>query len=396
MKKQGCLEALAGEVPPLPAKASSPALFIIHYSLFIIHYSLFIIHYSFMESQFPIILVVDDIPANIKVLLGFLTDHNFNVLIAKNGYMALKIADTKLPQLILLDVMMPGIDGFETCRQLKANPKTQDIPVIFMTALSETMNKIKGFEVGAVDYVTKPFQQEELLARINTHLTIRQLQQQLQIQNAELETKHHLTLQLNAQLQHEIEERQKVEIALLKANTELQRLACIDSLTQIANRRRFDEYLQQEWRRTVREQTPLSLIMCDIDHFKCYNDTYGHQAGDDCLRQVAFEINQVLKRATDLVARYGGEEFVIILPNTPAAGALYVAQNIQKAILELKIVHSQSSVSDYVTLSMGVSSTTQSLFSPEALVTVADHALYEAKNQGRNRVVLFRKLELDD
>jgi diguanylate cyclase (GGDEF)-like protein len=346
-----------------------------------------------MESPFPIILVVDDIPANIKVLLGFLTANNFNVLIAKNGEMALKIAETKLPQLVLLDVMMPGIDGFETCKQFKANPKTQDIPVIFMTALSETVNKIKGFEVGAVDYVTKPFQQEELLARINTHLTIRQLQQQLQIQNAELETKHYLTLQLNAQLQHEIEERQKVEIALLKANAELQRLACMDSLTQIANRRRFDEYLQQEWRRTVREQTPLALIMCDIDYFKYYNDTYGHQAGDDCLQKVAFEINQVLKRATDLVARYGGEEFVIILPNTPAAGALHVAQNIQKAILELKIVHSQSSVSDYVTLSMGISSTTQSLFSPEALVTVADHALYEAKNQGRNRIILFGQPE---
>ncbi len=341
-----------------------------------------------MQTQSPTILIVDDIPANIKILLNFLIAHNFNVLVAKTGEIALKIIESKPPHLILLDVMMPGIDGFETCRRLKANPQTQDIPVIFMTALSETMDKIKGFQVGAVDYVTKPFQQEEILARINTHLTIRQLQQQLQLQHAVLKTQHHQTLQLNVQLQHEIEKREKVEVALREANEELQRLVCLDGLTQVANRRRFDEYLQQEWRRTVREQTPLSLILCDIDHFKLYNDTHGHQAGDVCLRQVASGIKSVLKRASDMVARYGGEEFVVILPNTSDQGAWHVARSIQQRILDLKIVHNQSPVHEYVTLSQGISSTCHSLFSPEALVTVADQALYEAKRQGRNRIIM--------
>jgi diguanylate cyclase (GGDEF)-like protein len=345
-----------------------------------------------MQTQSPTILIVDDIPANIKVLLNFLVSHNFNVLVAKNGEIALKIIESRLPHLILLDVMMPGIDGFETCKRLKANPHTQDIPVIFMTALSETIDKLRGFEAGAVDYVTKPFQQEEILARINTHLTIRQLQQQLQLQHTELEAQHHLTLQLNVQLQHEVEERKKIEQALRLANAELQRLACVDGLTQIANRRRFDEYLQQEWRRTVREQTPLSLILCDIDHFKLYNDTYGHQAGDDCLRQIASGIQSVLKRSSDFVARYGGEEFVIILPNTPDQGAWHVARGIQKAILAMKIQHSQSPVHEYVTLSQGISCTCHSLFSPEALITVADQALYEAKQQGRNRIVSSEKI----
>ena len=333
------------------------------------------------------ILIVDDMPANVKVLLNFLTNHNFGVLVARNGEMALKIVESKPPDLILLDVMMPGMDGFETCKRLKTHAHSQDIPVIFMTALSDTVSKIKGFELGAVDYVTKPFHHEEVLARINTHLTIRKLQQQLEVQNAELQAKHELTLQLNAQLQHEIDERQKVEEALRYANEELQRLATMDGLTQIPNRRRFEEYLNHEWKRTVREQTPLSLILCDIDYFKNYNDTYGHQAGDECLHQIAQRISQALRRPMDLVARYGGEEFVIVLPNTPPEGALHVARNVQNSVLELQIKHSQSLVAECITLSMGIASTHQA-FSPEALVSIADHALYEAKRQGRNRIVL--------
>jgi len=332
------------------------------------------------------ILIVDDMPANVKVLLNFLTNHNFGVLVARSGEMALKIVESKPPDLILLDVMMPGMDGFETCKQLKANAQSQDIPIIFMTALSDTTSKIKGFELGSVDYVTKPFHHEEVLARINTHLTLRKLQQQLETQNAELQTKHELTLQLNAQLQYEIDERQKIEEALRQANEELQRLATMDGLTQIPNRRRFEEYLQQEWRRTVREQTPMSLILCDIDYFKSYNDTYGHQAGDECLYQIAQGIYRALRRPMDLAARYGGEEFVIILPNTPPEGAIHVANNIRDSVLELKIRHNQSPVSEHVTLSMGIASTYQA-FSPEALISIADHALYEAKKRGRNRIL---------
>jgi diguanylate cyclase (GGDEF)-like protein len=307
------------------------------------------------------LLIVDDTPENIAVLFNFLSGHGFKILVAENGEDALENAQDERPDLILLDVIMPGIDGFETCRRLKSNPPTQEIPIIFITALSDTLDKVKAFKLGAVDYITKPFQQEEVLARVNTHLTIRKLQNELQAQKEALE----------------------------KANLELQRLATLDSLTQIANRRRLDEYLQREWRRAAREQTLLSLILCDIDYFKNYNDSYGHQAGDDCLQQVAEALSRTVKRAGDLVARYGGEEFTVILPNTPVEGAMQIARLIQQNLQALKIVHPQSAVSEYVTLSIGVTSTVPTpQDSPEKLINVADNALYEAKREGRNRIIL--------
>jgi diguanylate cyclase (GGDEF)-like protein/PAS domain S-box-containing protein len=187
----------------------------------------------------------------------------------------------------------------------------------------------------------------------------------------------------------DITERKKAEAALNKANQELRRMAIIDSLTQVANRRRFDECLNMEWRRMRREKTPLSLIMGDIDFFKLYNDTYGHLEGDDCLRAVAQAIDESLKRPADMVARYGGEEFGIILPNTHADGAFHVAEIIRKAVVGLKIPHEKSTVDDYVSLSLGVSCVIPSPeTSPETLVGTADKALYLAKNQGRNQVVL--------
>lgn len=323
------------------------------------------------------LLVVDDNPENISVLFDFLDDCGFEILVAENGYDALENAQNEQPDLILLDIMMPDISGFETCHRLKCNRYTQEIPVIFMTALSDTVNKVKGFELGAVDYVTKPFQHEELLARINTHLTIRKLQKKLQAQQAELKAANQkLRLQ---------------QIELQQANQELQRLATLDSLTQVANRRRFDECLEQEWRRSVREKHYLSLVLCDIDYFKRYNDTYGHQAGDDCLQQVARVISHAVKRPADLVARYGGEEFVIVLPNTPADGALQITRLIQENLYQLHIVHPHSEVSQYVTLSIGLTATIPGARDlPRALVNTADNALYEAKRQGRNQIV-FKK-----
>lgn len=177
--------------------------------------------------------------------------------------------------------------------------------------------------------------------------------------------------------------------ALEKANQELQGLARTDGLTQIANRRHFDEHLQLEWNVLRREKLPLSLILCDIDYFKRYNDTYGHQAGDECLRQVAQALYESVRRPADLAARYGGEEFAVIMPNTPAAGAIHIATVIQKHIQQLKIPHAQSTVSEYVTMSFGVSSVVPHLpMLPEALINMADNALYEAKKQGRNSIVL--------
>jgi len=180
-----------------------------------------------------------------------------------------------------------------------------------------------------------------------------------------------------------------MEAELEKANRELSRLATIDGLTQVANRRRFNEYLQQTWNLLQREQNHLSMIMIDVDHFKLYNDAYGHLMGDDCLRTVAQAISVMAKRPADLVARYGGEEFAVLLPNTNAAGAVYLAEAIRNEVLRQKIVHARSPVSPHVTLSLGISSIVpDSQRLPAALVDAADQALYEAKKNGRNRVNL--------
>ncbi|MBN1930057.1 MAG: diguanylate cyclase, partial [Desulfobacterales bacterium] len=193
----------------------------------------------------------------------------------------------------------------------------------------------------------------------------------------------HVTLEI------EVNERKRAERALHKANQELQSLAVLDALTQIDNRRSCDIHLDQEWRRLRREQAPLSLILCDIDYFKLYNDTYGHQAGDECLRLVARTIKQKVNRPADLAARYGGEEFVLILPNLDSKGAVSLAEAIRKEVQHLKIIHAQSNVGPYLTLSLGVAGIIPSAeFSPELLIKAADQALYQAKNLGRNRVVL--------
>lgn len=342
------------------------------------------------------ILIVDDTLPNLEILSTMLTDQGYEVRPARNGALALKFARTAPPDLILLDIIMPDMDGYEVCKALKADAGTRDIPVIFISALSNAFDKVKAFSVGGVDYVTKPFQQEEVLARLETHLMIRRQQQHIQEQNTALETQNQTLRELNTTLQQEITERRRVEAELEKANQELQRLASLDGLTQVGNRRQFDEYLLREWKREAREQNPLSLIFCDIDYFKRYNDTYGHQAGDECLKRIAQSISHAVKRPADLVARYGGEEFAVILPNTGAEGAMHVARDIQKEIRQLEIPHAQSSVSRYVTLSIGVFSVVPHAgHSPESLVRAADKALYQVKEQGRNAVI-FAPLELSE
>jgi diguanylate cyclase (GGDEF)-like protein len=323
----------------------------------------------------PTILIIDDNPTNLSVAVDHLESSGFTVLVAQDGSSGLKRAQYAHPQLILLDVLMPDMDGFETCRRLKLNPETSDIPVIFMTALSDTHDKVQGFSVGAVDYVTKPMQQEELLARITTHLRIQSLTQQLQQQNQQLQQQA-IALE---------QARQEAETA----NQALQRAAYVDSVTAIANRRRFDEHLRTEWQRLARDKEPLSLILCDIDYFKFYNDHYGHQAGDICLKDVAQTMDRVMKRAADLVARYGGEEFAIVLPNVRLKGAVHIARLIQMEIRHLEIPHAKSQVSPNVTLSLGISSRIPNAEQqPESLITAADRALYQAKAQGRNTYAL--------
>lgn len=327
-------------------------------------------------SKIGTILVVDDRPDNIELLTVILTLQGYDIEQTDRGSLAIESATVRPPEIILLDVGLPDMHGFEVCQKLQAEPNTKDIPIIIISAFDETELKIKAFEYGASDYITKPFQIEEVIARINSQLQISRLKSELKAKNARLE--------------RELLKRKLAEKKLIDLNQQLGKLAAIDGLTQVANRRIFDGVLAREWQRGRREQHALALILCDIDYFKPYNDNLGHQSGDLCLRQVAQAITKTVKRPADLVARYGGEEFAIILPQTLAQNALQVAESIRLQIKHLAIPHPKSAVGDCVTLSLGVTSLIpKSGYTKKQLLVTADKALYQAKKYGRDRSVLM-------
>ncbi|MFO1433850.1 MAG: diguanylate cyclase [Candidatus Competibacteraceae bacterium] len=296
-----------------------------------------------MDEQAKIV-IIDDSPADIHILGGIL-GKDYQLFFATNGTDGLDIVMRERPDLILLDVVMPDMDGYAICKRLKADRLLCDIPVIFVTALSEVSEETKGLEIGAVDYLTKPVSAPIVKARVRTHL----------------ELKRHQDL--------------------------LRQLACLDGLTCVANRRRFDELLEQEWRRSLRTGQPLSLILADVDDFKAYNDHYGHLAGDECLRLVASTLAAAVKRPMDLLARYGGEEFACLLPETDLAGAIVVARRLVEGVAELRIPHPYSGVAAWVTISAGVASLVSGQEqSAVELVRAADTCLYRAKHEGRNRI----------
>ncbi|MEA5553826.1 PleD family two-component system response regulator [Anabaena cylindrica UHCC 0172] len=331
-------------------------------------------HLTRYHNDCSLILIVDDNPDNLRLLSKMLESKGFKVKKTVSGKVAIQAAKLEPPDLILLDINMPDINGYEVCRQLKAQTETANIPIIFISALDQTIDKIMAFEIGGVDYITKPFQELEVLARVKSQLIIYQQHQQL--------------FEKNQQLQIEIKERQRVEEALLVANQQLQVFALLDGLTGVANRRKFDEYLNLEWQRLARENLPLSLLLCDVDFFKNYNDTYGHLTGDYCLQTIAKTLKLTVKRPTDLVARYGGEEFAVILPNTDSQGAVYVAEEIRQEVYNLKIPHTQSRVDKFVTVSIGVTTIFPKIETiPNTLIEIVDKALYTAKAQGRNRII---------
>lgn len=294
-------------------------------------------------AERPRILVVDDQPTNIQTLYQILKG-DYDVSMATDGSQAITLCQRRPPDLLLLDVVMPGIDGFEVCRRLKADPATRDVPVIFVTARDSTEDETLGLEVGAVDFIGKPVNPPVVRARVRTHIE-------------------------------------------LKRQTDILRsLAFNDGLTGVANRRWFDERLQVEWLRCRRNKLPLSLVLLDLDHFKSYNDRYGHQAGDDCLRAVAAAMKSRLGRPADLLARYGGEEFVCLLPETPPDGAHAKADDLGRAVFELGLPHMDSGTASVVTISRGVASAMPAVeSSPAELLQRADEKLYVAKRAGRNR-----------
>lgn len=503
------------------------------------------------QTGYSQILIVDDTLENVQLLSSMLTNEGYSVRKTTSGKMALQFVERQPPDLVLLDINMPDINGYQVCKQLKKSANTCDIPVIFISALDRLGHKIQAFEVGGADYITKPFQEQEVLMRVRNQLLIQQQKRQLIEQNQYLQIEINKRQQAEQTLQaqvarerllasviqhirqsldldeillttvtearqilksdraliyradpdsagtiisesdapnvknlqqytlpddifprsnHELYRQGRIrsvvdidqdqmaaclidtlkwlgvksklvvpivtstlnesnsqddlwgllvfhqcfaprewsqsEIELIQqlanqvaiaiqqshlyqqlktANQSLEQMTITDPLTCIVNRRGFDQCLQREWQQMIREQCPLSLILCDIDYFKNYNDTYGHPAGDRCLFQVAETISCQVKRPSDMVARYGGEEFVIILPNTDSVGASQIAEDIRKELIALSIPHQKSLVADYVTLSFGIATIVpQPGQSPQILVDKADQALYQAKKNGRN------------
>jgi diguanylate cyclase (GGDEF)-like protein len=290
------------------------------------------------------ILVVDDAMENIQILHQALRDEH-EVLFALNGERALEIALEQQPDLILLDAVMPGMDGYAICAALRASPRLRDIPIIFVTALSRPEDETRALEAGAVDFISKPFNVAVVRARVNSQLTIKR--------------------QADA----------------------MRELSMTDGLTGVANRRNFNDTVDAEWRRCARAGLPVSVIMIDVDHFKLYNDHYGHQAGDICLQLVSAAMKGCATRPQDMLARYGGEEFILLLPQEGLDGAEVVAMRIQDEMHKLAVPHAASPTAPYVSISMGLASAMPAADStdPSALIRSADANLYRAKQTGRNR-----------
>jgi diguanylate cyclase (GGDEF)-like protein/PAS domain S-box-containing protein len=418
------------------------------------------------------ILIVDDAPDNLGMLRKMMVQQGYQTFVATSGERALQIARRVHPDLILLDVVMPGMDGFETCRQLKSHAATQRIPVIFMSARTETEDVVAGFDIGAVDYIGKPLRKAEVCARVRTQLQIRSNSETQEEQAERLRTivnnmaeglliieadgriqftnpacDKYLGYQENELAGRSITEllnplvaqeyldyferyaaapqtahnhgtreviirhrngssvcmdltltpmylRQPLFIGLLhdithhkQSEDALQRAAMVDPLTMIANRRHFDAFLEKEWQRALRSGLPLSLVVLDVDHFKLYNDSLGHPAGDACLQQVAQAIASHALRPTDLAARYGGEEFVLLFAETDTDSAYLLAESIRAHVESLHLPHPRSPTSPWITVSIGVSTILpQQLDSTESLFVAADRAMYVAKESGRNQV----------
>lgn len=297
-------------------------------------------------AEKPKVLIVDDERFNLSALHALLRD-DCRVMVATDGEHGLTAARGNLPDLILLDVTMPGMSGHDVCRALKEDPATQDIPVIFITALGDADDETLGFDLGAADYITKPFNHAVVKARVRTQLRL------------------------------------KAQADLIAS------YAFRDGLTGLYNRRSLDQKLEREWHRCQRSGLPLSVALLDVDHFKLFNDSYGHGAGDECLKAVGRALSSCIKRSSDMAARYGGEEFAVILPEADITAAATVAEEVRASVQALGIPHARSTAGSAVTVSVGIASLIPSEDAlPSDLWAMADRLLYAAKEGGRNRVGL--------
>ena len=306
------------------------------------------------QPESYLIMVVDDISQNLHLLDHILNTVGYNITFCTDGEQALERLKVTEPDLILLDVMMPRMSGIEVCKTIRANPDYNDLPIIFITASNERQHLLEAFEEGANDYVIKPVHALELLARVKTHLSLRQSQKDLRI-----------------------------------AYQQLEQLAMLDPLTEVANRRALGDYAETEFKRAERYDENFAVMMIDLDHFKTVNDTYGHQTGDECLKLIAHTLKANL-RDVDHVGRFGGEEFMVILPETDIDQALVLGERLRHQVVHLCPKIDQHVVN--LSISIGVSVYHKADKSVQDVLQRADEALlHQAKSGGRNRVCFLLK-----
>lgn len=315
------------------------------------------------------VLLVDDQAIVAEALRRMLADEpDIDYHFCSDPALAISEAIAFKPTVILQDLVMPDIDGLMLLKFFRSNPQVNSVPIIVLSSKEDPKIKSEAFELGASDYLVKFPDRIEVIARIRAH------------------SRSFLAQQQRDEAYSALREMQKeLEIK----NSELERLSSLDGLTGIANRRIFDEFIKREWLRAARDGRSISLILIDIDHFKKFNDGYGHQGGDDCLRKVARTLAATVKRPSDLVARYGGEEFAVVMPDTDREGAANIAEALRSGIDNMNLTHEFSTTADHVTISLGVATMPPNgTTAPEELIAKADEALYRSKEHGRNQYQL--------
>ena len=303
------------------------------------------------------ILLVDDTKTDRLIMSTYLSKMGHQVTLGENGLQAVELFKSRQPDLLLMDVIMPEMDGYEAAAKIR-EVSDEWVPIIFLSARIDPEDIIKGIDAGGDDYLTKPINHKVLEAKMKAMQRIAEMRHQLVEATAELQV----------------------------ANAELKQLVNVDGLTRLANRRYLDEFLAREVARAIREKQPLTVILCDADHFKAFNDNYGHLEGDDCLKSIAAALKSVCKRPADLAARYGGEEFAIVLPDTSQENALLMAEKLRAAVERVAVKHEHSSAAQVVTMSLGVCTLLpEPGDTSDVFLQNADQALYRAKQAGRNR-----------